>query len=147
MSTPATRNAQWLAGIVFVRNLSDVKEKLSIETIGKFYWVKDDFSFIGTRFLGDEETLHAVSRIERSIIQEHIIKITTYPSEFGEGELSFNINLLAAEHGTAFQGGYIHPARPPGSGGSNWQNHRKQSRNLLSTLLLPGGSALRVDRP
>jgi hypothetical protein len=66
--------------------------KSRMENKGKIYWVEDDFSYTGLRLLMGEET-HAVARIENGIIEDHMIMLTTEPTDFGQGVNSYNINL------------------------------------------------------
>lgn len=62
--------------------------------IGKFYWVLDDFKFIGSYWPKNEETLHAVASIDSFVADDNMIRLTTKPIDFGEGETGYSLNLV-----------------------------------------------------
>lgn len=61
---------------------------------GKFYWVLDDFKYIGSFYPKNEETLHAVAVIDSFVADDNMIRLTTKPIDFGEGEIAYSVNLL-----------------------------------------------------
>jgi hypothetical protein len=58
---------------------------------GKIYWIEGEFKHVGPLV---EEFEHSVSRIIDSRLDKDSIKITTEPTDFGKGEVSFSIQLL-----------------------------------------------------
>lgn len=71
---------------------------------GKIYWVLDDFTFNGNYYPKKDETVHIVTKIENVIIDEHMIKFSTNPIEYGGELFSYDVNLLINDNGLGFSG-------------------------------------------
>jgi len=62
-----------------------------ITKLGKIFWILDDFKYIGS--YPDDEATHQVAYIDSFVGDENMIKITTEPTDFGDGKISISINI------------------------------------------------------
>jgi hypothetical protein len=62
----------------------------------KFYWVQDDFKYIGRFSPKEGNTVHAVAHIDSFVADDNMVRIVTRPIQFflGQEEVGHSINLL-----------------------------------------------------
>jgi hypothetical protein len=64
--------------------------------LNKIVWIMDDLAYVGEN---KEDALIQISRIEKAIVDENMIKIITQPTEFQKGEpieVVANLNATSA---------------------------------------------------
>lgn len=67
-----------------------------MNAIGKFYWILDDFKYIGSR---NEETEHHVANIDSFVADDNMIRLTTKAINFNGGEeIGYSINLIRKDN-------------------------------------------------
>ncbi|MEQ8414302.1 MAG: hypothetical protein RIB71_07540 [Imperialibacter sp.] len=64
-----------------------------MQTIGKFCWVLDDFTYTGSYYPKADNNLHAVAPVEIFIADENMIRMVTKPIAFDGEEIGYTINL------------------------------------------------------
>ncbi len=71
---------------------------------GKIYWVEDDFNYNDIHIPKEDDTSHAVTKVENGIIEENLIKFTTTLLVYKGVEFNHLVNLVANDTGTGYSG-------------------------------------------
>lgn len=72
----------------------------------KICWIADSFSYNGLIPEDDRDGYNFSAKIEKSIVDEHMIKLVTKPVNFGEGVIGYFVNLIHDDFSKKYIGKY-----------------------------------------
>lgn len=99
---------------------------------GKIYWVRDDFSYIGTHIPKKDATSHIAARLENVIINEYMIKFYVCPHKDSNNDYwTYNVNLFINNDNTKYNGTFTEDLEPSYVGDVNLELFENKNKYFL----------------